>query len=124
MDSPKSSLVSSQGATSPPLPNGCGRELNGPSLYRDRKGKVSVVRRRGANRATKEGMASGRSDRQCHPPSTPKGARGACEVQEEPVAELEEYEYQWRRTIDRQPAEWTQALLARDELDGWPDLRP
>ena len=35
MDSPKSSLVSSQEATSRRLPNGCGRELNGLSLYRD-----------------------------------------------------------------------------------------
>ena len=39
---PMSSLVSSQGATSPPLPNGCGRELIGPSLYRDQKGKHLV----------------------------------------------------------------------------------
>ena len=70
-----------------------------------KKGTASGVRRTtGAHRATKEGKASGRSDRHCHLPSTPKGARGACEVQEEPVAELEEYEYQWRRTIDRQPA--------------------
>ena len=43
-DSPLSSLVSSQGATSPPLLNGCGRELNGPSLYKD-QGRVSGVRR-------------------------------------------------------------------------------
>ena len=42
-DSPTSSLVSSQGVSSPPLPNGCGQELNGPSLYRDQKGKMSGV---------------------------------------------------------------------------------
>ena len=36
--------MSSQGAASPPLPNGCGRELNGPSLYREKR-KMSDVRR-------------------------------------------------------------------------------
>ena len=42
-DSPKSSLVSSQGVSSPTLPNGCGRELIGLSLHRDQKGKASSV---------------------------------------------------------------------------------
>ena len=117
--------MSSQGATSPPLPNGCGQELNGPSLYRD-QGKASGVRRTtGANRATKEGKASGRSDRHCHHPSTSGEARGACELQGVPVAELEEYLYP-KNAIrgDENGNTWTQALLARDELDGWPDLRP
>ena len=41
-DSPTSSLVSSQGVSSPTLPNGCGRELTGLSLHRD-QGKVSDV---------------------------------------------------------------------------------
>ena len=45
MDSPRSSLVPSQGAASPPLPNGCGRELNGPSLFWD-QGTASGIRRR------------------------------------------------------------------------------
>ena len=36
--------MSSQGAASPPLPNGCGRELNRPSLYRD-QGTASGFRR-------------------------------------------------------------------------------
>ena len=41
------------------------------------KGTASgVQQQRGANRATKEGKASGRSDRHCHLPSTPEGARG------------------------------------------------
>ena len=94
MDSPKSSLVSSQGATSLPLPNGCGQELIGPSLYRDQKGKMSGVRRTtGANRAAKEGKASGRSDRHCHLPSASGEARGACELQGVQVDELEEYLY-------------------------------
>ena len=48
------------------------------------KGTASGVKRRGADRATKEGKASGRSDRHCHLPSTPGGARGACDLQEEP----------------------------------------
>ena len=126
MVSPKSSLVSSQGASSPPLPNGCGRELNGPSLCRDQKGKVSGVRRAtGANRATKEGKASGRSDRQCHLPSASGEARGPCEFQEEPVDELQENKYPYTEIAgDENGNTWTQALLARDELDGWPDLRP
>ena len=74
--------MSSQGAASPPLPNGCGRELNGLSLHRDQV-TASVVRRRGANRTTKEGKASGRSDRHCHLPSASGEARGAYEIQEE-----------------------------------------
>ena len=91
---PRSSLVSSQGATSPPLPNGCGRELIGPSLYRDQKGKASGVRHAtGADRATKEGKASGRSDRHCHLPSASGEARGASEIQGVPVDELQEYLY-------------------------------
>ena len=57
------------------------------------KGKVSGVRRRGANRATKEGKASGRSDRHCHLPSASGEARGPCELQEEPVDELRENKY-------------------------------
>ena len=72
-----------------------------------------------------EGKASGRSDRHCHLPSTPEGAIGPCELQGEPVDELEEDEYPYRNA--EQPGygnTWTQALLARDELDGWPDLRP
>ena len=36
--------MSSQGATSPHLPKCCGRELHGPSLYKD-QGKMSDVRR-------------------------------------------------------------------------------
>ena len=50
MDSSMSSLVSSQGVASPPLSNGCGRELNGPSLYRD-QGRMSDVPRETAGRA-------------------------------------------------------------------------
>ena len=86
-----------------------------------------VRRERGANRATKEGKASRRSDRHCHLPSTPEGARGACELQGVLVDELEEDLN--TRIVTAVPAvengnTWTQALLARDELDGWPDLRP
>ena len=33
-------LVSSQGVVSPPLPNGCGRELHGPHLYRDQRDNI------------------------------------------------------------------------------------
>ena len=58
-------------------------------------------------------------------PLDPRRGQGACDLQGVPVDELEGYEYQWRRTINRHPARIvTQALLARDELDGWPDLRP
>ena len=49
--SPHSSLGSSQGVTSPPISNGCGRELRRLQLYRD-QGTVSVVRRRRADEAT------------------------------------------------------------------------
>ena len=59
----------------------------------DQKGKVSGVRRRGANRATKEGKASGQSDRHCHLSSASGEARGPCELQEEPVDELQENKY-------------------------------
>ena len=62
-------------------------ELNGLLLYREKRDSI-CVRRRGANRATKEGKASGRSDRHCHLPSTPEGARGACDLQGVPVDEL------------------------------------
>ena len=90
-------------------PNGCGRELSGLSLYREQRGTnvkvtASDIQRRGANRATKEGKASGRSDCYCHLPSTPEEARSACELQGVPVAELQGYGYQWRRTKNRQPA--------------------
>ena len=78
--------------SSPTLPNGCGWELNGPSLYRD-QGKASDVQRRGANRATKEGKASGRSDRHCHLPSASGEARGACKVQGDLGHVLEENMY-------------------------------
>ena len=54
---------------------------------------VSDVQRKGTNRTTKEGKASGRSDRHCHLPSASGEARGACEIQEKPVDELEEYLY-------------------------------
>ena len=57
------------------------------------KGTASDVERSGANRAKKEGKASGRSDRHCHLPSTPEGARGPYELQGVPVDELEEDEY-------------------------------
>ena len=43
---------------------------------RDQKGKVSGVWRRGADRATKEGKASGRSDRHCHLPSASGEGQG------------------------------------------------
>ena len=39
-DSSWSPLVSSQGVVSPPLPNGCGRELHGPHLYRDQRDSI------------------------------------------------------------------------------------
>ena len=58
------------------------------------KGKASGVQRRGANRATKEGKASGRSDRHCHLSSASGEARDACELQGVPVAELEGLEHQ------------------------------
>ena len=91
--------MSSQGVSSPTLSNGCGRELNGLSLYREQRGTnvkvtASDVQSSGANRATKEDKASGRSDRHCHLPSASGEARGACEIQEEPVAEPEGHEHQ------------------------------
>ena len=58
-----------------------------------KKGKRLVYGVTGADRTTKEGKASGRSDRHCHLPSASGEARGACEFQEEPVDELEEYLY-------------------------------
>ena len=72
-----------------------GRELSGLLLYREQRetnaeATTSDAQRRGANRATKEGKASGRSDRHCH---FPEEARDACEIQEEPVDELQEYLY-------------------------------
>ena len=83
------------GSVSPTPPNGCGRELSGPSLYREqRETNVKVttydVQRKGTNRTTKERKASGRSDRHCHLPSASGETRGACEIWEEPVDDLEE----------------------------------
>ena len=58
------------------------------------KGKASGVRRTtGADRTTKEGKASGRSDRHCHLPSASGEVRGAYEHHYVPVDELEEVEY-------------------------------
>ena len=65
--------MSSQGAASPPLPNGCGRELNGPSLYRD-QGRMSDVRR----------TTGGKPRHQPHVamrgvfPRSPKGSGDSC----------------------------------------------
>ena len=84
--------MSSQGVSSPTRPNGCGRELSGLLLYREQV-KASDVQRKGANRATKEGKASGRSDRHCHLPSASGEAKGACEYQGVPADDLEEDEY-------------------------------
>ena len=72
--SPRSSLVSSQGVASPPLPNGCCRELLGPSLHREQGTAPDVLR-------TEKGKASQRSDRHCHFPSAPGGTRGDYKVQ-------------------------------------------
>ena len=73
MDSPKSSLVSSQGAASRRLPNGCGRELNGLSLYRD-QGRASDILRTAGDRPRHQ-PPSGRT------PSIPGGIRGSSKVQ-------------------------------------------
>ena len=69
MDSRESSLVSLQGAASRRLPNGCGRELNGLSLYRD-QGKASDFLRTAGDRPRHQ-PPSGRT------PSIPEGTRGA-----------------------------------------------
>ena len=96
------------------------------------KGTASGIERRGADRATKGGKASGRSDRHCHLPSTPEGPVAL----EKSKVILAMYSKKtntqpqpaWncvpRHTADEYGNTWTQALLARDELDGWPDLRP
>ena len=68
MDSPESSLVSSQEAASRRLPNGCGRELNGLSLHKE-EGTASDVRHQ-PHRAMR-GI----------PPSIPEGTRGAHKLQ-------------------------------------------
>ena len=67
--SPKSSLVSLRGVTSPSLPLGCGRELNGLPLYREQGTASDVLRTAGCNPSHQP--PSGRI------PSTPCGVRGA-----------------------------------------------
>ena len=76
MDSPRSSLVSSQEAASRRLPNGCGRELNGLSLYKE-KGTASDVRRTAGciPRHQPHGAMRG------HTPSLPEGSKGAYKLQ-------------------------------------------
>ena len=74
MDSPKSSLVSSQGAASRRLPNGCGRELNGLSLYRDKE-RASVIQRTAGCQPSAPWSHEG------HIPSVPRGIRGSSKLQ-------------------------------------------
>ena len=66
----------------------------------------------------KENKASGRNDRHCHLPSASRG-----EFQEDRSHVLKEIPIptHLQRLVGNT---WTQTLLARDELDGWLDLRP
>ena len=74
-----SCLVSSQRVASPPLSNGCGRQLHRPRLYREQGRAPDVLRKDGAT-----GEA-----RHVHP----GGTTDPFILQEDPVGELEEQVY-------------------------------
>ena len=73
-----SSLVSSQGATSPPLPNGFGRGLHGPHLYRDQRDSIWCT----ANNR-RYAPPSAPCSHEEHIPSIPGGTRDPCKLQDD-----------------------------------------
>ena len=90
----RSSLVSLRGVASPPLRLGCGRELRRRCTL---KLKHFVDRGDCTQRAARPRRSQPGGARHGHLPSTPRGVRGPCILQGEPVGEFNENAYQARK---------------------------